>query len=43
MTNKDLNFVVSQPTNWDKISDEDDLESQEDENDSKVRYHKGNI
>ena len=35
MTNKELNFAFVQPTNWDKLSDEDDSESQEDENDSR--------
>ena len=33
--NKELNFAFAQPTNWDKLSDEDDSESQEDENDSR--------
>ena len=34
VTNRELNFVFAQPTNWYKFSDEDDSESQEDENDS---------
>ena len=35
LINKELNFAFAQPTNWDKFSDEDDSESQEDENDSR--------
>ena len=35
VTNKELKFAFSQPTNWDNFSDEDDSESQEDKNDSR--------
>ena len=35
VTNKVLNFAFAQPTDWDKFSDEDDSESQEDLNDSR--------
>ena len=43
VTNKELNFAFAQPTNWDNFSDEEYSESQEDENDSIIRYNKENI
>ena len=42
MTNKELKFTFAQPTNWDKFSDEDDSEFQENENDSRSQvFSKG--
>ena len=43
VTNKEIKFAFAQPTNWDNFSEEDDSESQEDENDQEVRYHKDNL
>ena len=43
VTNKELNFAFAQPTNWDKFSDEDDSESQEDERDLRGQVYKGSI
>ena len=37
VTNKVLNFAFAQPTDWDKFSDKDDSESQEDVNDSRSK------
>ena len=37
MKNKELKFAFAQPTNWNKFSEEDDSESQEDENDSRSK------